>query len=204
MYGCGLMTQPGAPRISLYQPRLYARGLRSAVPAQAAAHGAYGSTDMASRGSPAHHRAACDKMTGSSTSAHPPADPLRVLVVDDHHDGATSLALMLRMLGYDSRAAYSGREALDVAVSFRPDAVFLDLAIPDVNGYEVAKTLRQSSLAMVLIALTGMSREADRTRAQESGFDDFLIKPASLDELKAVLARVPRRAGPISPHGPAI
>jgi CheY-like chemotaxis protein len=113
----------------------------------------------------------------------------RVLVVDDNEDAAESLSALLRMMGADVRVALSGRDALDIFDSFRPAAVFLDLGMPDMDGYEVAHQIRSRAYSRdtVLIALTGWSQERDRRRTAESGFDQHLAKPADLETLQAVL-----------------
>jgi CheY-like chemotaxis protein len=128
--------------------------------------------------------------TKAETNGHPPP-PLRILVVDDSHDAADSLALLLTVLGYRVRTAYDGPAALDVAGTFLPQIAFLDLGLPGMDGFEVARRLRErpASRGAVLIACTGFGQEADRRRCQEAGFDHFLLKPFDLHELKQALAR---------------
>ena len=117
----------------------------------------------------------------------------RVLVVDDHVDAADSLALLLRMEGHQVRVARNGPDALDAVRSERPDAILLDLGMPGMDGYEVARRLRQGEGRNVfLIALTGWGQAEDRRRTREAGFDHHLVKPADPAELRKLLAR----AGP--------
>jgi CheY-like chemotaxis protein len=116
---------------------------------------------------------------------------LRVLVVDDNADAADSLALLLRIMGHETRTAYDGPEALRVAQAFVPDVVFLDIGMPHMNGYEVAQRLLESGAdPPVLAALTGWGQEADRQRAREAGFHRHLVKPAGEEQLRALLAEV--------------
>lgn len=113
----------------------------------------------------------------------------RILVADDNQDAADSLAMILEMGGHDVRVVHDGRAALSVAQTFRPDAVLLDIGMPQLNGYEVARALRQESWGaeITLIALTGLGQESDRQRAAEAGFDRHLTKPIDPDVLEALL-----------------
>ncbi|MES2981677.1 MAG: PAS domain S-box protein [Verrucomicrobiota bacterium] len=116
--------------------------------------------------------------------------PCRVLVVDDHIDGAESLALLLRYSGYEVRTAYNGPDGLAAAREFLPDLVFLDIGLPGMNGYEVAAHLRQNSqlAGIMLVALTGWGSEDDRTKAREAGFDRHLTKPVDPAAVRRILA----------------
>lgn len=115
----------------------------------------------------------------------------RILVVDDNVDAAEALAMLLRFSGHEVVTAHSGNEALGVAVDFNPDAVFLDLGLPGLNGYEVATSLRkESSLSnLILIALTGWGSEEDRRRSTEVGFDFHLVKPVDAETVTITLER---------------
>jgi CheY-like chemotaxis protein len=116
-----------------------------------------------------------------------------VLVVDDSRDAAESLALVLRLQGHEARVALDGPEALDALDAFRPDAVLLDVGLPGMDGYEVARHIRQRPAfgRTTLVAVTGYGREEDRRRAAEAGFDHHLTKPAD----PAVLDRLLRGGG---------
>jgi signal transduction histidine kinase/ActR/RegA family two-component response regulator len=115
----------------------------------------------------------------------------RVLVVDDNHDAADSLAAVLEFEGHEVRTAYGAREALRASRSFRPEVVFLDIGMPEMNGLDVARRLRQQdeSRHAHLIAMTGWGQEADRRRAKAAGFDDHLVKPVTPEAVAEVLAR---------------
>ncbi len=115
-----------------------------------------------------------------------------VLVVDDDVDAADSLALLLQMSGYEARVAYSGTTALQMAVEHRPEAVILDLSLPEMDGYELGRRLRQHpQLAAVrLIALTGHGQREDIDRSRAEGFAAHLVKPVELREILDLLKPV--------------
>jgi CheY-like chemotaxis protein len=113
----------------------------------------------------------------------------RVLVVDDHADVAQSLALLLRELGCEVAVAYDGEAALQSVRDFAPEVVFLDIGLPGIDGYEVARRLRKEGPGgLLLVALTGYGQEKDKARAREAGFDHHLLKPAELEAVEALLA----------------
>jgi two-component system CheB/CheR fusion protein len=136
----------------------------------------------------ADRRVFCQTLTGSDGTRTD--RPLRVLVVDDDVDTAQSLALLLRLFGHESHAALSGASALASARQLAPDVVFLDLLMPEVDGFEVARQLRQQSLPRkpVLIALTGYGDDAYRRRCADAGFDFHLLKPVEPEDLRQLLA----------------
>jgi CheY-like chemotaxis protein len=110
-----------------------------------------------------------------------PGASRRILVADDDSDGAETLAILLRAAHHEVRVASDGPSTLEVAIDFRPHVVFLDLGMPGMDGYRIARTLRQMDGLdkTLLVALTGYGQEGDRRRASEAGFDHFLVKPAS-------------------------
>lgn len=113
----------------------------------------------------------------------------RILVVDDNVDAAESLAMLLQLDGHSTRVAHDGPAALVVAREFKPHAVLLDIGLPGMNGYEVARQLRDAETApMRLIALTGWSSEEARRQAHAAGFDRHLVKPVDPAQLAATLA----------------
>ncbi len=114
----------------------------------------------------------------------------RILVVDDHRDAAESLGIVLRLVGYDVKTAHDGQQALVVAEVYRPHLVLLDIGLPGMSGYEVARRLRLEPGAgpTKLVALSGYAREQDRQRALAAGFDDYLVKPVDFDALYKLLA----------------
>jgi CheY-like chemotaxis protein len=117
---------------------------------------------------------------------------LRVLVVDDNHDSADTVAMLLRRTGHEVRVAYSGEEALEEGPEFRPDIVVLDLGLPEMDGYEIARLLRQDPQVKNsrFIALSGYGQQSDRERSRTEGFDAHLVKPASFEKLEEVLRRI--------------
>ncbi|HJU09925.1 MAG TPA: ATP-binding protein, partial [Candidatus Binataceae bacterium] len=134
-----------------------------------------------------------DWTTVDGSSAFPPSGTIRrVLIVDDNRDAADSLAMLLALDHHEVETVYSASDAIDAAASFHPDVVLLDIGLPQINGYEVARRMRQiTELSSTrLIALTGYGQADDKRRAQEAGFDGHLIKPVPLDELKRVLTNV--------------
>ncbi|MGH8666923.1 MAG: response regulator [Burkholderiales bacterium] len=115
---------------------------------------------------------------------------LRILVVDDNEDSAESMSMLLQCDGHDTDTAYSGETALRLACSLRPDVVLLDIGMPGMLGYEVARRLRsldETGKAM-LIAVTGYGRESDVAKAIAAGFDHHLVKPVDFDKLRSLLA----------------
>jgi signal transduction histidine kinase/CheY-like chemotaxis protein len=119
----------------------------------------------------------------------------RILVVDDNQDAASSLALLLKLLGSDVETARNGRSALRALEIFRPSVVLLDLGMPDMSGYEVAHRMRDMPQfqGVTLVALTGWGQEEDRQRTREAGFDHHLVKPVNLDALQVLLSDVEGR-----------
>jgi PAS domain S-box-containing protein len=115
----------------------------------------------------------------------------RVLIADDNHDAAESLALLLTMHGYDVFVATDGMQALDTVMSFEPDVVLLDIGMPRMNGYDVARELRARSKGpdLRLIALTGWGQSDDRQRAFDAGFDAHLTKPPDIESLLQELSK---------------
>jgi PAS domain S-box-containing protein len=116
----------------------------------------------------------------------------RLLVVDDNKDAAVSLAMLLKLQGHEVRVAHSGSSALQMAKDYAPDLVFLDIGMPGMDGYEVARRMRQmpSLEKVVLAALTGWGQEEDRRRTAEAGFNHHLVKPPELKVLVGVLAEL--------------
>ena len=113
----------------------------------------------------------------------------RVLIVDDNEDAADSLGMLLEPFTSKVRIARSGREALSIFEEFDPAVVLLDIGMPDMDGYEVARAIRRryAERHPVLVAFTGWGQATDRDRAREAGFDHHLVKPADLGTLKAIL-----------------
>ena len=114
----------------------------------------------------------------------------RILVVDDNVDAAETMVMLLDLSGHDARAAFGGQEALDLALSFRPDVVFLDIGLPGMNGYEVARRLLTypETASAKLIALTGWGTEDDIRKSKMAGFHAHLTKPVDPEAVEALLA----------------
>jgi signal transduction histidine kinase len=120
----------------------------------------------------------------------PTVAPLRILVTDDNHDAAESLAVQLQLAGHDVRTVNDGVEALAVGKAFKPQVVLLDLGMPKMDGYETARQMRRRSWGerATLIAITGWGQQQDRQRTAEAGFDVHLVKPVSEYDLFQALA----------------
>ena len=116
----------------------------------------------------------------------------RVLVVDDNFDAAETLTMLLEFVGHTVQMAHDGPSALRQALAWQPDVILLDIGLPGLNGYEVARRIRvEASLAgIVLVALTGYGQESDRKCAREAGFDHHLAKPADFDLVENILKAV--------------
>jgi PAS domain S-box-containing protein len=114
----------------------------------------------------------------------------RVLVVDDLRDAADSMALMLQIMGHETRTAYDGLEAVQTAAAYRPDVVLLDIGLPKLNGYAAARHIRDEPWGgnVALVALTGWGQEEDKRRSLEAGFDHHLTKPVESTALEKLLA----------------
>jgi PAS domain S-box-containing protein len=120
----------------------------------------------------------------------------RILVVDDNQDAATTLAMLLRLSGIETKTAFDGVEALDAAEDFRPDIMLLDIGLPLLNGYGVARKIRESpwGKAILLVALTGWGQQEDRRKSQEAGFNAHMVKPVDYEALMQLLAETGRDA----------
>jgi DNA-binding response OmpR family regulator len=114
--------------------------------------------------------------------------PKRILVVDDNVDAANSLAMLLRSMGHEVFVAHEGRTALGDLSRIRPDMALLDIAMPDMSGYDLAREIRASmGSAVRIVALSGFGLPEDRLRALEAGFDQHMVKPADAAFLKSLL-----------------
>ena len=124
--------------------------------------------------------------------AKPTGLALRVLVVDDNVDTVTTLEMLVQESGHLVRTAYDGTAALEAALDYRPNVVLLDIGLPGLNGFEVAKRIRQQPALqnVALIAMTGYGQKSDRQRSHEAGFDHHLVKPADFGKVLEILAGV--------------
>jgi PAS domain S-box-containing protein len=131
-----------------------------------------------------------DSIPATGTDASAPAGSRRVLVADDNKDAADTLGLLLELYGHEVRIAHSGNAALAVAHAFHPNVALLDIAMPDLSGYDVARNLRVDACCpdILLIALTGYGQDGDKERAHEAGFDHHLTKPVDPSKLEALIS----------------
>ena len=133
-----------------------------------------------------------DGMPASAINEPPSIRPLRVLVVDDNVDTVLSFSILLRATGHEVFIAHDGLAAVEMAIACQPDVMLLDIGLPGLDGYEVAKRIRQlpSLKDVVLIALTGYGQDTDRQRSSLAGFNHHLVKPARLEQLQEILRTV--------------
>jgi len=131
-----------------------------------------------------------DQPEGAMNASGPvPGRGRRVLLADDNVDFATSLAAVLARGGHEVRVAHDGAQALREVETFRPEFAFLDIGMPKVHGYELARRLRENPATRqcVLVAVTGWGQEDDRKRASEAGFDRHLVKPVDPEVIESML-----------------
>jgi two-component system, sensor histidine kinase len=129
-------------------------------------------------------------VTNMSESAElDPSPPRRVLVVDDNVDAATGIGMLLQICGHDVCVVHQGREVLDATLAHDAEVVFLDIGLPDMDGYEVVRILRghPRCQGLRLIALSGFAADQDKRRAMAAGFNEHLTKPADLRAIQAAL-----------------
>jgi DNA-binding response OmpR family regulator len=122
-------------------------------------------------------------------------ESLRVLVVDDQPDVVDLLCVLLRQLGLECRTAETGEDALRVAQEFAPHIVFLDIGLPDITGYDVARSIRAGGSGAYIVAVTGWGSEQDVQKAFDAGFDEHIMKPANAAKLRAAVAKAGKERG---------
>jgi CheY-like chemotaxis protein len=137
-----------------------------------------------------NHMADVDPSTSPISTSGKPG--FRILVVDDNHDSALSLAMMLSIMGHETRTAHDGESAVAAAESFLPEVVLLDIGLPKLNGYEVAQRIREQpwGTTMFLIAVTGWGQEEDRQRSSEVGLNVHMVKPVEAAALEKLLSEL--------------
>jgi signal transduction histidine kinase/CheY-like chemotaxis protein len=111
----------------------------------------------------------------------------RILLADDNEDFAVSLAAVLRGMGNEVRVEHDGAAALVAAEEFRPDIAFLDIGLPKLNGFDLARKLRSLNATSILVAVTGWGQSSDRQLAKDAGFDDYMVKPVEIEKVQAIL-----------------
>jgi CheY-like chemotaxis protein len=133
-----------------------------------------------------------DNLDTIDREAPPNGDSLRVLIVDDNTHAAESLAIVVKLWNHDARVAYAGPDAINLAETYRPQVVLLDIGLPGMDGYSVARSLRSRSefSDILLVAMTGYGRDEDLQRSKSAGFDRHLVKPIDFDELQSILGMI--------------
>jgi CheY-like chemotaxis protein len=126
---------------------------------------------------------------GSAGAPAAHAGARRILLIEDNRDARDTLAALLRLSGHDVRTAQNGAEGIEIAASSALDFILVDIGLPDIDGYEVARRLRSDPSARQarLLAITGYGRQEDRRRALAAGFDEHVAKPVELPALEAIL-----------------
>ena len=114
----------------------------------------------------------------------------RILIIEDNIDSAKTTQKLLELQGHKVQVAFGGQSGIKIAQTFRPDVIILDIGLPSMDGYEVAKRLRRlpETEGALLIALSGYGQAEDRKKSKEAGFDHHLVKPADMDQLQAFIA----------------
>lgn len=120
---------------------------------------------------------------------------IRVLIVEDNHDSRRMLKMLLEFEGFEVLEAADGREGFEILVREQPDAAIIDIRLPEIDGYEVARRARAAGVTRTaLVALTGCVLDEDRQRAHEAYFEEHLVKPVPLQVLRSIIDRVARLA----------
>ena len=127
---------------------------------------------------------------GSGTKTELPARRRNVLIVDDHVDAVETMQMLAQHWGHDVSIAHSGPEAIAAVETFHPEIALIDIGLPGISGYDVARALRKRHPEMQLVAMTGHGRDEDRKSAYVAGFDAHLVKPLGLEELQALMRGV--------------
>jgi CheY-like chemotaxis protein len=117
---------------------------------------------------------------------------LKIVVADDNIDSAESMMMLLQLDGHDVRSAFDGRDAIEVAEKFRPDAILLDIGMPRMNGYDTAREIRKTEWGRetILVALTGWGLEKNKRDALAAGFNHHLVKPVDIDEIRRLFSSI--------------
>jgi DNA-binding response OmpR family regulator len=124
------------------------------------------------------------------------------VIADDNRDAADSLKLLLELSGHDTFVAYNGQQALDLGARERPRAFVLDVGMPDMTGYDVARRIRQQAWGRgaLLLAVTGWGQDDDKAKAKAAGFDYHFTKPVNPEQVEAALAAFLKTHSPLTSH----
>jgi CheY-like chemotaxis protein len=144
-----------------------------------------------------------NEMTGDTQAA--PTKKRRILVVDDNKDSASSLSLMLKIMGNETKSVFDGLAAVEAAGEFLPEIILLDIGLPKLNGYDACRAIREQpwSEGMYIIALTGWGQDEDRRRSAEAGFDHHLVKPVEMAILQKLFAEMHGSRKTVSSNSPS-
>jgi CheY-like chemotaxis protein len=119
-----------------------------------------------------------------------PKSPRRILVVDDNRDAAVTMAMLLRLTGHQTSVAHSGQNALAMLDDVQPDVVLLDIGLPEMDGYELARRIRAVRGDVFLIAVSGYGQAEDRARSRAAGFSQHFVKPVDTEMLLAFIGQL--------------
>ena len=189
---------PGGPSPGALDERVGHRPGAGGRPGEDARRDGDGREPRPRQGQHLHRDAPCDRAARAARSA-PETDPSssaherrRILVVDDNLDSATSMAMMLELLGNEVRAAHDGLQAVEQVERYRPDVVLMDVGMPRLNGYEATRRIRAlpAGRDVIIVALTGWGQDDDKARSHEAGCDGHLTKPVNLPDLERLLERL--------------
>ena len=129
---------------------------------------------------------------GGEEKVLPPLPRRRILIVDDNQDAASSLAILLKMVGHETRVAHDGPSALGIVDEYKPEVILLDIGMPKMSGYEVCRRIREQADGdgMLIVAVTGWGQEEDRRKSEEAQFDGHMVKPVDPQALMKLLAEL--------------
>jgi CheY-like chemotaxis protein len=133
------------------------------------------------------------RQTAEAAPEKPPTAARRILIVDDNFDSAESMSILLGMIGNECEMAHTGPQAIELAETFRPNVILLDIGLPVMDGYEVCRIVRSQTAGkdISIIAMTGWGQEDDRRRSIEAGFDAHIVKPVDMAQLLKLIDRTP-------------
>src|SRR5215510_7594204 len=134
-----------------------------------------------------------DQLSSGGAADEAAPNPRRIVIVEDDEDAREMLKALLELASHEVHDASDGRAGIELVASVAPDIAFVDIGLPGVNGYEVARRLRERHKDLCLVAMSGYGQSEDRRKAAEAGFDMHLLKPVDPDRLSAIIAALPPR-----------